>query len=261
MGSRRKSLRDRPKTNLTPVEAATIRPKSTEILPVASIISHSDIQVRTQGLNPEWVNTFVNILQSDGELEPIVVYQVKDKHYVADGFHRLAASIQASAHDIRAYVHQGTFEDAKDHAESANLEHGLYLTNQDKKNILYRRLEREHEWIQLSNRKLASILGVAPPTIGEWLTEFSTVRNLTVDRSKTIGADGKTRDTSNIGGESKSKPTWTPKKAKTRLFKITETLSDDDLFTALNELEDTDRDEAFGRLYDLRQRLNDLLGE
>lgn len=259
--AKRKSLRDRPKTHLTPVEAATIRPKSAEIVPVANIIAHPEIQVRTQGLNPEWVDTFVNILQSDGELEPIVVYRVDDKYYVADGFHRLAASIQASVHDIRAYVHQGTFEDAKDHAESANLEHGLYLTNQDKKNILYRRLEREHEWIQLSNRKLASILGVAPPTIGEWLTEFSTVRNLTVDRSQTVGADGKKRDTSKIGIKSKSKPTWTPKKAKTRLFKTTETFFDDDLFNALNELEETDRDEAFGRLYDLRKRLDDLLGD
>lgn len=257
---RSKSFSDRPRSNMTPVEAATRRPDKIEILPVAAIHADPSIQVRVGGLNPEWVENFAVILQSGGELEPIVVFRIGDIYKVADGFHRLAGSIQAGIHDIRCIVKDGTLNDAKEYAELANLEHGLFLSKEDKQNILARWLERKHPNATKSDRELARIFGVTHPTIAAWIDNISTGKNLPVDRSQTTGADGKTRRTPKTKPKG-TPPAWTPKRAKTRFFKITATLADDNLFAALNQLEDTERDQVYGQLYDLRKRIDELLGD
>jgi len=160
-----------------------------------------EIQVRVGGLNQEAVQAYTAILENDGDLPPVTVYQEPhdDGYWLADGFHRYQAHINAGKVNIMAFVMNGSREEALDYAESANLEHGLALSNEDKKNILHRRLSREHEWAQWSNGALARVLGVSSMTIKRWIDDFATITNVRVDRSVTIGADGRVRNTDEIG--------------------------------------------------------------
>jgi IS30 family transposase len=66
---------------------------------------------------------------------------------------------------------------AYEHAEAANLDHGLSLTNDDKKNILFRRLDRGY-WADgddISQREIGRSFGVAHTTIRRWLDEYAGV--------------------------------------------------------------------------------------
>lgn len=185
-----------------------------------------EIQVRVGGLNGEAVRAYTAILENEGELPPITVYRGEhdDGYWLADGFHRYEAHINAGKVNIMAFVRDGDRDDALEFAESANLEHGLALSNEDKKNILHRRLERGHEWAQWSNGALARVLGVSSMTIKRWVDEFATITNVIVDRSATIGADGKTRNTENIGNtpreQGTSAETEAPVETKEEVRKI-----------------------------------------
>lgn len=172
------------------------------------------IQVRVGGLNEETVESYMAVLENGGELPPIKVFSDEDgDKWLADGFHRYAAHERVGKALIKAFVQEGSREQALDYAESANLEHGLKLSNEDKRNILFRRLERGHDWVHLSDGALAQILGVNKRTIARWIETFnSTMTNVTVDRSVVVGTDGKTRDTSKIGRQVSPSPAPAPAK-------------------------------------------------
>ncbi len=158
------------------------------------IIVDAAIQVRVGGLDNDTLEAYVAVLENGGELPPIIVFRDDaGEHYLADGFHRYAAHEQVGKAIIKAFVRDGNRDQALDFAEGANLEHGLKLSNEDKKNILFRRLARKgHPWLTLSNGQLAQALGVSKMSIGRWMQEFSAVTNVTPDRSHVVGTDGKT---------------------------------------------------------------------
>lgn len=158
------------------------------------------IQVRVDGLIEDAVEQYAAVLENGGTLDPVVVFEDEHGYWLADGYHRKAAYQRVGRATIPAYVRGGGRQAAIKFAETANLQHGRQLTNADKKNILFRWLRRGDEKVKLSNRQLGSELGVSEATIRRWVDDFnSTATNDAVDRTQTIGADGKVRDTSNIG--------------------------------------------------------------
>lgn len=164
------------------------------------IIVDQEIQVRVGGLDAETLAQYIAVLENEGELPPITLFRDDaGEHYLADGFHRFRAHEVQGRATIKAYVKDGNRDAAIDYAESANLEHGLKLSPRDKKNILFRRIERGHEWTHWSTRELGRVLGVSHVTVKNWLEEFATVKNLTVKRTETVGADGRVYNTANIG--------------------------------------------------------------
>lgn len=96
------------------------------------------------------------------EMPPIVVYHDGTDHWLADGFHRLAAykrfldsgSASAAPRAIRAIIHAGQRRDAVLAACGANATHGLRRTNADKRRAI-ETLLRDEEWRQWSDSEIA----------------------------------------------------------------------------------------------------------
>ncbi|MBI5931108.1 MAG: ParB N-terminal domain-containing protein [Chloroflexi bacterium] len=192
-------------------------------LPLAQIVVDEQIQVRVDGLDEERVEQYTIVVENGGEMEPIIIFQDADGTYLlADGFHRVAAYRLAGRETIKARISKGGYDAAYEYAENANLEHGLAYSNEDKRNILKRRITQGRTWFEwvgdgklnprVSYNEMARQLGVSQPTITSWVNGIvnelsqSTSKNLEVDRSQVVGKDGKKRDVSRIGSATASKP-------------------------------------------------------
>lgn len=177
---------------------------------IEDIVRDKEVQVRVDGLDPAKVEEYRYRVENDSEAPPIDVFSLGNgKYLLAAGFHRVEAYYQAGRVTIPAYVRQGDIKDARELAEQDNLNHGLPYTLADKKNIYQRRLVDGRTWFGLdpisgeikqlaSDRDIAKDLGVSAMTIGRWKKDLITVTGVTVDASKTVGADGKVRDVSQI---------------------------------------------------------------
>jgi ParB-like chromosome segregation protein Spo0J len=157
-----------------------------------------NVQVRVNNINENNLQRLIAVLENDGEIkDPVLVYKVNGDLILVDGFHRYEAHQAVGREMIKAIVRIGSFDEALEAAETANLEHGEPLTNADKKAMLWRRLERGHGWVQASDSAIAEKLGVNRTTIGRWIADYNATRaNAQVDRSKRVGADGREYDTS-----------------------------------------------------------------
>ncbi len=104
--------------------------------------------------------------------DPIDVYYDGDSYWLADGFHRVAASNQAGRYVVEANVHQGTQRDAILHAAGANAEHGLPRSHDDKRRAVKRLLE-DDEWGKWSDREIARRCKVSHPFVAGIRREFT----------------------------------------------------------------------------------------
>ena len=176
---------------------------------LSDIVRDKNVQVRVEGLDKDKVEEYRIRLESGSEAPAIDVFPIENgKYLLAAGFHRVEAYRLAGRTSISANVHHGDIRDARELAEQDNLNHGLPYTLADKRNIFERRYLDGRTWFEVneeggieqivSNREIAKSLGVSAMTIGRWKTEIETVTGVTVDASKVVGADGKTRDISQI---------------------------------------------------------------
>jgi hypothetical protein len=180
---------------------ATAEKKS---LPLVGITVDQSLQVRVGGLDGDHLDSIVTKLTNGGEIDrAIVVFRNADGEYLlADGFHRLEAYKRVGRKAVVCEVHDGDWEAARLYAETANMEHGLRINNEDKRGILESRLARKYyeneDGILASNAVIASDLGVADRTIAGWLDEMVTTKNFVVDLSKRVGKDGRVYEVEGI---------------------------------------------------------------
>ena len=159
-------------------------------IPIARIRRDRDVQARA-GLNPATVSEYAEALQSGATLPPVDVFHDGEIHWLADGFHRVAAAEQAGLTEVEADVRQGGRRDAILHACGANATHGLRRTNADKRRAV-ETLLRDEEWRRWSDRRIAETCGVSNNFVGDVRRELSS--NDSSDEPETrIGADGKER--------------------------------------------------------------------
>lgn len=144
-----------------------------------------EVQVR-EGLDEEHVERLAELLLGGGAYkDPIMLFEEDDgsRRILADGWHRREGYRQALERfapteevpelaPLLAEIRPGGLNAAIEYAEEANLTHGKHLTQQDKRNVAFRRWARGHEWLWLSNRALAAKLGVSHMTISNWRREF-----------------------------------------------------------------------------------------
>lgn len=144
-------------------------------LSVDSITADDSIQVRVGRLNAAKVASYTEALKAGAEFPAVDVFRDGDVLYLADGFHRLAAHIMAGKPEILAVVRPGGYDAAFEHAENANLEHGLELSMSDKKNIYFRRMARGYwDGSKDSLRQVAKAFGVDHTTLSRWRREYET---------------------------------------------------------------------------------------
>jgi hypothetical protein len=168
------------------------------------------IQVRVGGLNAATVERYATIMQEHGDYEPfppVVLFREGETLWLSAGFHRLAAARQVGLEAVKAEVRPGGFEDAYWHAITDNLSNGLQMNSADQKEALRRllgldiALPEAEEYVTMSNRQLAGIIGVSHTTIRKWRTAFereSGGNQFPPDSNLRMGTDGKVYDVSNI---------------------------------------------------------------
>jgi hypothetical protein len=127
--------------------------------------------IRTDGgtqprgdIDAEHVARLVESLGAAATLPPVVVFYDGADHWLADGFHRVAANRAAGALEIAADVRQGTRRDAVLYSVGANAAHGLPRSNADKRRAV-ETLLRDEEWSRWSDREIARHCAVDHKTV------------------------------------------------------------------------------------------------
>lgn len=122
------------------------------------------------------------------QFPPVTVYFDGTDHWLADGFHRLHASMSAGRETIVADIYEGTARDARRHSMGANANHGLRRTNADKRNAVEMALADE-EWRELPNTQVAEMCAVAESFVRkikqehEYAEKISHSTSLAVERT------------------------------------------------------------------------------
>jgi len=137
-------------------------------------------------INKDYVTELVELLKSGKKLPPVDVYKNADGCFMADGFHRLMAHIEAGKKSIRAEIHKGGLKEARWHSSAANVAHGLKRSPEDKRHAVKMALEDKPN---ASDQLIADHVGVSRDLVGN-VRRASTCGRPQVER---IGVDGKTR--------------------------------------------------------------------
>ena len=133
----------------------------TRRIPLVELRRDGGTQVRAE-MNAATVEDYAAALADGAAFPPVVVFFDGERHWLADGFHRVAAHEAAGVEDVLAEVRQGTREDALWFALSANKRHGLPMSNADKQRAVKLALAaRPGE----GDRAIAAHVGVSHHTV------------------------------------------------------------------------------------------------
>lgn len=135
------------------------------------------------------------VLDQDGEPWPaLIIFDDGSNRWLADGFHRLRAARRAGLTHFQADIKQGELRDAIRLSLGVNAKHGLRRTNEDKRLAITRALQDE-EWVRYSDRKVAELCAVSPPTVSRVRRELEGQGDIDVALER-LGSDGRLQDTS-----------------------------------------------------------------
>lgn len=97
---------------------------------------------------------YADAMQDGAQFPPVIVFYDGSEYWLADGFHRVHASMIAGFEEVFADVRQGTRRDAVLYSVGANAVHGMRRTNADKRRAVQTLLE-DVEWAKWSDREIA----------------------------------------------------------------------------------------------------------
>jgi hypothetical protein len=127
------------------------------------------------GLHEPTVTEYVEAMRAGEEFPAVVVFYDGTDYWLADGFHRQAATLYVGRDYIVADVRQGTKRDAVLYAVGANARHGLRRTDADKRRAV-ETLLRDDVWSKWSNREVARQCGVSKGFVGDVRAELTGAR-------------------------------------------------------------------------------------
>jgi hypothetical protein len=143
---------------------------------------------------------------ADGAKFPaITVFYDGAEYWLADGFHRLAATETAGSLTINCDVRQGTRRDAVLHSVGANAAHGMRRTNEDKRRAV-RVLLEDAEWSQWGDRKIARRCGVDHKTVATLRPPKPSGELPQIDRKVERNGTIYTQNTARIGSNPPPRP-------------------------------------------------------
>ena len=132
---------------------------------MAKVLHIELVKIDTEGmqtraaLNMEAVREYAEAEAERGSVfPPVILFYDGSKHWLADGFHRVAMARQQGRRKIAAEVREGTASDALWFACGANKDHGLPRTNADKRRALEIALKMHPE---MSHEAIALHVGVS----------------------------------------------------------------------------------------------------
>jgi hypothetical protein len=130
---------------------------------VASIRTDGGTQPRSTILR-DVVEEYAAAMLEGAIFPPVTVFYDGTDYWLADGFHRVAASEAAGRSSVGCDIRQGTRRDAVLYSVGANAAHGMRRTNDDKRRAV-RVLLDDAEWSQWSDREIARRCGVDNKTV------------------------------------------------------------------------------------------------
>lgn len=131
-------------------EQLTATDKRVELIELAALTRKVQLRENT---DTDAVSRYAQAYKDGEQLPPIVVFRDGDDLYLADGHHRVAAAKRAQLCELPAIVKKGDNRAATLYAAGANGQHGLPLTNADKRKIVGTLLA-DSEWKTWSNREI-----------------------------------------------------------------------------------------------------------
>lgn len=140
-------------------------------IPISAVRVDGGTQSRVE-LNEATVAEYAEALLDGAVFPPIVVFVDGERHWLASGFHRLAANEKVGNTEVEAEVREGTQRDALMFSLTANATHGLNRTNADKRKAVTIALA-DPEWSKLSARDLAKLCGVSHNFVAQAKRELS----------------------------------------------------------------------------------------
>lgn len=179
----------------SPAPAKIAAPKTITLDP-KQIRMDGGTQSRAQ-IDDAVVWSYMEELTDGIKFPPIVVFYDGAEYWLADGFHRVRAHINAGIKKIAADVRQGTQRDAILHSVGANATHGLQRTRADKQRAI-ETLLKDAEWGKWSDREIARQCNVHHETVAGYREGLSG-ENRQIDRTVRRGGTTYTMDTSGIG--------------------------------------------------------------
>lgn len=124
-------------------------------------------------IDDAYIDALRDVIISGKEFrDPIVVFYDCEKYWLADGFHRVAATKRAGQHRLTADIRAGTKRDAILYSVGANDAHGLRRTNEDKRRAV-ETLLRDEEWNKWSDREIADRCGASNTFVGKVRAEIT----------------------------------------------------------------------------------------
>lgn len=124
------------------------------------------------------VSEYAELFKEGVEFPPISVVFDGTDYYLADGFHRLLAAQSAGKSSINCDVIAGTLRDAILYSLSANHNHGLRRSIEDKRKAVLTMLE-DFEWADWSDREIARQCHVSHPFVTKMRASMKSAGNVT----------------------------------------------------------------------------------
>jgi hypothetical protein len=113
----------------------------------------------------ETVTSYTELLLEGVKFKGVTVFDDGKNIWLADGFHRYHAHKRAGYKTIECDIKTGTKRDAWIFSRSANADHGLQRTNEEKRDIVISVLE-DIEYADATDREIAKICRVSAMTVG-----------------------------------------------------------------------------------------------
>lgn len=140
-------------------------------LSLAAITCDDRAQVRVQPLDPATVDAYAEAMRDGAKFPPVIAFFDGKAHWLADGFHRVAAARKAGKREVPADIKEGGLDEAIIHAVGANDKHGLRRTRPDTRNAV-RALLAHPKWRDCTDRWIADKVHVDHKTVGKFRKEI-----------------------------------------------------------------------------------------
>jgi hypothetical protein len=148
-------------------------------------------------MDPDVILEYREETERGVKLPPIDVFTGGYTYWLADGFHRLFASIELERKSIKAVVHRGSLRAAIVFSFVANEKHSLPRSNDDRRQAVERML-KDDEWPKWSDRRIAKQCEVSPEFVHKIHKRLSANGRQT-GKQVIRGNTEYTMDTANIG--------------------------------------------------------------
>jgi hypothetical protein len=176
-----------------------INQQTFEPIDVDLITADESVQPRVR-IDQNYVNELKQLIADGVELPPPVVFYDGSKHWLGEGFHRLAAYKSLEKTTVTVDVRKGGKREATLFAAGANGHHGKRMTNADKMRVVDT-LIKDREWSKWSDHEVARHCGVSQSFVSarkRKLTKHG-IQSPTLRKTKS----GRIIETKNIGKRKK----------------------------------------------------------